>query len=90
MRDAARAGPQDPALAEFREFIETFGARHFKAEEFMVLGPSHAGSGPCVGKNSLPDKDLWENVRPLVAALDAIRDEIGSGVFITNCYRHEA
>lgn len=80
-----------PEMVAFRAFFDQQGARHFSADEFMVLGPSnHVPGGPCEGKNGLAPKNLWPNVVPLIAAMDAIRDELGAPARITNCYRSPA
>ncbi|WP_300010863.1 D-Ala-D-Ala carboxypeptidase family metallohydrolase [uncultured Roseobacter sp.] len=77
-----------PEMVAFREFFAEQSARHFSADEFMVLGPSHhVPGGACEGKNALAPSSLWNNVVPLIAAMDAIRDELGEPVRITNCYR---
>ncbi len=79
-----------PEMVAFRGFFSNHGAQNFVADEFCVLGPSHHGTGECHGKNELPPRALWNNVASLVAAMDAIRAEIGAPVRITNCYRTEA
>lgn len=87
-KDRARA--DTPEMVAFRAFFDSIDSPHFSADEFMVLGPSHHSNGPCRGKNSLPDKALWSNVKPLVIVMNAIRDTLGASVRITNCYRNEA
>lgn len=88
--DESLSRADTPEMVAFREFFSTIGARHFSADEFMVLGPSHHGTGACAGKNTMPERALWDNVVPLVRAMDAIRAELGAAVRITNCYRGEA
>lgn len=85
-----RSGDEPPELQEFRRFFDKMEHKpvYFQADEFMVLGPSHANpNSRCHRKNRLPPQSIWENVAPLVAALDAIRAELGYSVRITNCYR---
>lgn len=85
-----RSGEEPPELSEFRRFYDAIAPRpdHFVADEFMVMGPSNANpSSACHNKNAIPDRAMWDAVVPLVAAMDAIRKQLGYGVRITNCYR---
>lgn len=88
--DEAASRNDTPERVAFREFFSALGARHFVADEFCVLGPSNHGTGACGGKNEMPPRAIWNNVTSLVAAMDAIRAEIGAPVRITNCYRAPA
>lgn len=88
--DQSLSRADTPEMVAFRQFFDGLGAQNFTADEFMVLGPSHHGNGACAGKNALPERGLWDNVKPLVAAMDAIRVALGSPVRITNCFRAEA
>ncbi len=78
-----------PEMVAFRQFFDGLGAQFFSADEFMVLGPSHHAPGACNGKNGMPEQALWDNVAPLVKAMDAIRAHMGHPVTITNCFRNE-
>ena len=81
--------PDEQALADdFQEFFASIGSRHFSAEEFLFLGAQHGGNGDCAGKNSLPERQLWPNVKPLVLALDALRARLACPVYLTCVYRN--
>ncbi|MFC0200072.1 D-Ala-D-Ala carboxypeptidase family metallohydrolase [Paracoccus rhizosphaerae] len=85
-----RSGDEPQELKDFRKFFDQleYKPQHFHADEFMVMGPSNSNPGSnCRGKNSLPPQPIWNNVIPLVIALDAIREELGYSVRITNCFR---
>ena len=85
-RDRSRA--DTPEMVAFRQFFDGLNSEFFNADEFMVLGPSHHSPGSaCSGKNTTAPSELWDNVVPLVAAMNAIRSELGDSVRITNCYR---
>ena len=86
--EADRSRSDTPEMVAFRAFFEELGARNFTADEFMVMGASHNGGGTCSGKNSLAPRNLWDNVKPLVAAMDAVRDRLGHSVMLTNVYRN--
>lgn len=77
-----------PEMVEFRAFFRGIGSRHFTADALMVLGPSHHEPGPAFGQNTLPSDDLWNNVIPLVKALDALCDGLGYPVVILSCHRN--
>ncbi|MCG7519507.1 D-Ala-D-Ala carboxypeptidase family metallohydrolase [Ruegeria sp. Ofav3-42] len=76
-----------PEMVEFRAFFDTLPSEFFTADEFMILGPSNRPGGSCEGKNGLAPKSLWNNVKPLVKAMNLIRKELGASVQITNCFR---
>lgn len=87
---ALRSGGEPQELQDFRRFFDQleYKAQYFHADEFMVMGPSNANpSSKCHGKNSLPPKSIWKNVVPLIVALDAMREQLGYSVRITNCFR---
>lgn len=86
-RSSTRSPEERAKVRRFQEFFRALNARHFSADELLFLGASHHGSGSCAGKNRIPDEDLWSNVVPLVHALDAIREELGRPVRLTNVYR---
>lgn len=88
--DQSLSRADTPDMVAFRAYFDSLGAQHFSADEFMVLGPSnHVPGGACEGKNALAPKALWDNVAPLVAAMDAIRAELGAPIRITNCFRSD-
>ncbi|MGR3320709.1 MAG: D-Ala-D-Ala carboxypeptidase family metallohydrolase [Pseudooceanicola sp.] len=86
----AQAALSWPDYAEFDAFIRSLGLRNFATDEFLVLGGSHNGSGPCAGKNTYPPKSLWPNIARTARALDLFRDRIGKPIVITNAYRAPA
>lgn len=93
MVETLRSGEEPPLLMEFRRFFDGLANQpeHFHADEFMVMGPSNGNSGSaCFQKNSLPPQSLWDNIVPLISAMDDIRKELGFQVRITNCYRASA
>jgi hypothetical protein len=87
-RSSTRTPEERATIRKFQEFFKTLSARHFSADELLFLGGSHHGSGPCAGKNRIPEEALWPNVAPLVKALDAVREQVGKPVRLTNVYRH--
>jgi hypothetical protein len=86
-RSSTRTPEERARIRAFQEFFRTLDARHFSADELLFLGGSHHGSGPCAGKNRIPDEALWPNVAPLVKALDAVREQVGRPIRLTNVYR---
>lgn len=88
-RSSTRTPEERARIRAFQEFFRTLDARHFSADELLFLGGSHHGSGPCAGKNRIPDEELWPNVAPLVKALDVVREQVGRPVRLTNVYRHD-
>jgi N-acetylmuramoyl-L-alanine amidase len=74
---------------EFDAFIAGLNLTHFVADEFLVLGGSHA-SGKCKGLNTFPPRALWPNIAATALMLDAIRTRLGTSIRITNCYRSPA
>ncbi|MGR3760281.1 D-Ala-D-Ala carboxypeptidase family metallohydrolase [Roseobacteraceae bacterium NS-SX3] len=88
MLRGARDRDSDKMINFRRFFDQSTQARHFTADEFMVLGPSNSNpNSDCHDKNSLPPENLWPNMVPLVGVMDAIRQKLGRPVRITNCYR---
>ncbi|WP_406645648.1 caspase family protein [Aliisedimentitalea scapharcae] len=79
-----------PDAQDFFDFIKALGLRHFSPGEFLILGGSHNGTGPCAGKNSYPPRSLWPNIANTAQVLDELRDRIGKPTVITNAYRAPA
>lgn len=75
---------------DFTEFIGSLSLPDFSPDEFLVLGGSHSGSGPCGGKNSYPPKALWPNLSATARVLQALRTDLGRSIRITNAYRAPA
>ncbi len=74
----------------FEVYFNTIGAQFFTAEEFLFTGGDNNTAGhKCYGLNGMPPTELWENVRPLVVAMDEIRRRLGVPVRLTNIYRNE-
>ncbi|WP_209425811.1 caspase family protein [Pararhodobacter sp. SW119] len=87
-RSASASWPQYGA---FRDFITGLGLKHFKPEEFLMLGGSHGDSGSaCFGKNQFPPSDLWMNIATTAQVLDRFRARLGKPITITNAYRAPA
>ena len=76
--------------AEFDDFIKGLGLAYFNTDEFLILGGSHNGTGPCAGKNTYPPKSVWANMAKTAQALDAFRARLGKPIAITNAYRGPA
>ena len=72
---------------EFSDLIASWGVRHFTSMEFLRFGASHEGNGGCAGKNSLPPKTLWPNLRKTALLADAIRQEFGRPIIVLSAYR---
>jgi len=87
-RSADMSRADTPDMVAFRAFFSQLDSPHFVADEFMVLGPSNRPGGSCEGQNSMPPQALWNNVIPLVAAMNAVRKELGASIQITNCFRN--
>lgn len=76
---------------DFAASIADLNLQHFTPEEFLFLGGSHANAGSsCHGKNALPARSLWPNIRGLAVALDEIRRRLGAPVRLTSVYRNQA
>ncbi|MEP3048331.1 MAG: D-Ala-D-Ala carboxypeptidase family metallohydrolase [Roseibium sp.] len=73
--------PEHPFQAFFAEHLPN--VRHFEWHEFLVKGASHSVNG----LNTDPPFELWENVIPLVLALDEFREQVGHPVILTSVYR---
>ena len=86
---SATAGWAD--LSAFRDFIAALGLKHFVAEEFLVMGGSHANpASSCHGRNAPPPRALWPNIVATARALDSLRARLGKPITITNAYRAPA
>lgn len=90
---AASAGPASGGgdyLSDFAAAVESWGLRHFRPTELLALGASHASPGsPAFGRNSRPPRDMWDNIRPTITALDQLRHVLGAPVNILSAYRNE-
>lgn len=74
---------------DFAKKIDELGLKHFKYDEFLVLGGQHF-SGPCKGKNEYPPRDLWDNILPTARVLDSLREKLGAPINTTSVYRSAA
>ena len=80
--DERESTSKDAKLAEW-------GIMHFSASELMELGASHKSPGsPAFGKNSLPPRAKWNNIRKTVEILDELRKRIGQPIHILSAYRN--
>lgn len=81
-----------PGQQNFVQFFDTHIRPHapnFEATELLYPGSGN-GSGPCMGLNSDPPEDLWENAVALAVLLQAIRTTFSAPVRISSCYRSPA
>lgn len=75
-------------FSAFRDFFDGLGLRYFKAEEFLILGGSHGNpNSSCYNRNSLPPRDLWNNIAATARVLDELRKRLGRAIILTNAYR---
>ncbi|WP_299955729.1 D-Ala-D-Ala carboxypeptidase family metallohydrolase [uncultured Roseobacter sp.] len=82
---AATAGKVLGAKHPFEQFWNEnlSHIEHFNWREVLEKGASKTG----VGLNTDPPRELYQNVVPLVNALDRIRGEIGAPIQLTSVYR---
>ncbi|MGI9423682.1 MAG: YcbK family protein, partial [Hyphomicrobiaceae bacterium] len=85
--DAQEAAGFDHAA--FAAFINGLGLQYFQPAEFLQLGASNRPGGRCAGRNSLPPRNLWNNLARTARMLDAIRADLGSPIRILSGYRSE-
>jgi lysozyme family protein len=92
-RDVAPQAAQGPAEVpagnqDFRTFFQQAlpDLQHFKWQEFLVKGASHAVNG----LNTDPPPEKWDNVVPLARVLDEFARRIANPVRLTNVYRSPA
>ena len=84
---AATAGDY---LEDFTALVESWNLRHFRPTELLALGGSNASPGsPAFGRNSRPPREMWNNIRPTITALDQLRHVLGAPVNILSAYRNE-
>lgn len=76
-------------MAAFTAMIESLNLKYFKPTEFLVLGNQHF-TGRCKGKNTLPPRALWENIKPTARVLDALRERLGAPIRTLSVYRSPA
>lgn len=90
---------QDTAeFRDYRAYTDEFSAflankvslRYFRAHEFLAMGGSHGVPGSsCYGRNSLPPRELWDNVVGLTRVIDEIRHRLGFPMTLNSVYRSE-
>ncbi|HEX8209680.1 MAG TPA: D-Ala-D-Ala carboxypeptidase family metallohydrolase [Longimicrobium sp.] len=64
-------------------FIDGLGFQHFRGSEFTPYW-SRVRNGV---KNSVPPKELWDNIVETLAVLDAFRAQLGKPVSLLSTYR---
>ena len=85
------ASAADSAEARFTQLFNSWGIRHFRAFELLVLGASNSNpESPAYRVNTLPPENLWRNIRPTVTVLDKLREKIGSPIQTLSVYRNPA
>jgi hypothetical protein len=85
--EAAEGGAFD--MAGFTALVAGLNLRYFRPEEFLVLGNQHY-SGACMGKNTLPPRNLWRNILPTAQVLDMLREDLGARIRTLSVYRSPA
>ena len=65
----------------FAKFIEPLHLRHFASDEFLIRNTR--------GKvtNSIPPRELWENIIQTALVIDEIREIAGAPIQIHSAYR---
>lgn len=77
------------STAEYQLHLDEIGIKHFSSEEVLFLGGSHHIPGHrCSNKNNIPESNLWSNMDATILELDALREQIGSPLFINSGYRN--
>lgn len=74
-------------MAAFENLVRGWGLRHFTPAEFLFLGSSHHGVGPCSGLNSLPPQRVWSALENTARMIDEIRERFGHPIRIISGYR---
>ncbi|HEV2555001.1 MAG TPA: glycoside hydrolase family protein [Bosea sp. (in: a-proteobacteria)] len=79
----------DPS-ADFAQHFASWGVRNFKPYELLVMGSSHSNpNSPAFGLNTLPPKDLWDNIKLTIQVLDKLRDQFMAPIRTLSVYRSE-
>lgn len=82
----ARAKPNT-----FAALFATWNIRHFRADEFLVMGGSHVSRGSrAFGLNAQPPSALWRNMEPTAKVLDELRERLGTPIRTLSAYRSPA
>lgn len=73
-----------PVSPDFDTFLKgkVPDLRNFSSNEFLMMGGGN--------DNSLPPRELWPNVVPLVRVLITLRERLGCAMVLTSVYRNEA
>lgn len=69
--------------AEFEEFVDRLGLRHFRGAEFTPQW-SRVHNGV---RNSIPPESLWPNIIPTIIILDKLRDDFSMPIRLLSTYR---
>ena len=72
-------------LEEYTEFLEGLRLRYFSPREITNYARSKRGEAT----NSLPPRDLWDNLPPTLWILDQLRDYIKKPIRLTSIFRNE-
>lgn len=77
--------------SRFAAEFDSWGIRYFKAHELLYLGARNSSpNSPAFGKNHLPPEELWQNIKPTIKVLDALRHRIGAPIQVLSLYRSPA
>ena len=79
------------SIDAYQELLNQHAIQYFTAEEVFTKGlsnenPKHKG----YGLNTDPPECIWLHSIHLLRVLDALREELGGPIYITNCYRAPA
>lgn len=76
-------------MDRFGRFVEGLNLRHFRPQEFLVLGNSNAPGGRCAGLNTFPPASAWARLGPTANMIDEVRQRLGGTVIILSGYRSD-
>ena len=73
---------------EFKQFIDGLQLQYFSASELWIRGEQNANpDSDAYQLNTPPPKELWQNISPVLKALDELRKRLGAPIRITSAYR---
>ncbi|WP_162683477.1 hypothetical protein [Rhodobacteraceae bacterium DSL-40] len=64
--------------------------QNFSSREIFQLGQAVRGEQPCAALNDYPDQTLWPNIGPALAALDELRQKLGTAILVEATYESGA
>lgn len=81
-----------PTIKSFDAWFDAqLALRFFKAHELRFMGGSHYDHrSRAHGLNTLPPRELWENIMEIAGVADMARGDLGSPVRILSAYRSPA